>query len=183
MWSLSFVPRSLFNQGLPQLHSPRLLLKDCEFKKEHNAFLKCIIYTHDFVFKTLGVIFWLTLEILIIYLIVMCELSWKPNAELTWGPIPIRLAVLLQHGHMDRKRTYVHIYKKGQKNSVTEILSLSLLRSAKTFLMRFNWDRCSTSHTKTNNGLTLQHDGNVGMSGVFDQCAGTLRPATGQSDL
>lgn len=111
----------------------------------------------------------------------------KPNAELTWGPMLIRFTMLLWHGRLDRKCVLVYIFTEKlfkKKNSVTEFLRLSLLRSAETFLTRFDFDRRSTS-----NQLTLQQLGDCTkiknnkcvMFGVFDHCAGRLRSVTGQS--
>lgn len=54
--------------------------------------------------------------------------------------------------------------------------------------MRFNFDRHSTSNTVSLNQLTFHQWMTVGnyrnsaMSGVFDQCAGTLRAVIGQSE-
>lgn len=80
--------------------------------------------------------------------------------------------------------TYLQKNCFKKKNSVTEFLRLSLLRSAETFLTRFDFDRRSTS-----NQLTLQQLGDCTkiknnkcvMFGVFDHCTGRLRSVTGQS--
>lgn len=56
----------------------------------------------------------------------------KPNAELTWGPMPIRFTVLLQHGLVSWiEDMYLCTYLKisGQRKCVTELSTL--LRSAK----------------------------------------------------
>lgn len=77
-----------------------------------------------------------------------------------------------------------YLQKNCLKKIVTEFLRLSLLRSAETFLTRFDFDRRSTS-----NQLSLQQLGDCTkikknkcvMFGVFDHCTGRLRSVTGQS--
>lgn len=161
------VPHNLLNQGLQfgltsaTFFTQTVLLRIVRLKKKKkpsSSALYIYIWFCYWYSKTLGLIFWLTLEILTIYWILgvfrMCELSW--NQMLNWCEDLCQSDSLCCSNMVSwiRRHVLVYIFKiSGQRNSVTELLTL--LRSAKTFLMRFIFDRCSTSNTVSLRQLTL----------------------------